>query len=263
MKLYKKKLLHGAIIADDQGESILDFLKSVNMSKVVQYASEAWSEVKATTLRKSWEKIIPIAAQPLVRPSIDGTLASALAWKGMDEGAFQSLAQVKYDPAEDETPPVKMRKSCKNPSFYSGGIRSRFTWDFMSGPAPQTFIQFQGMFQELGHALTQQEVAEWLDQDANDPGVQLYTDSEICDLVSSRGDDMHTDNEVEEEGYQACPVSNSQAASYFDQCLTWLEHQSEATIYNTTLLRELQSLAASKRAESLKQTKVTNYFQPQ
>ena len=144
---YKKKLLRGAIIADDQGESTLDFLKSVNMSKVVQYGSEAWSEVKATTLRKSWEKIIPIAAQPLVRPSIDVTLASALAWKGMDEGAFQSLAQVKYDPAEDETPPVKMRKSCKNPSFYSGGIRSRFTCDFMSGPAPQTFIQFQEMFQ--------------------------------------------------------------------------------------------------------------------
>ena len=120
------------------------------------------------------------------------------------------------------------------------------------------------MFQELGYALTTQEVVEWLDNDANDPGVQLYTDtcSEICDLVMNRNHD-DSDDEVEEESKKnddACQVSNSQAAYYFEQCLTWLEHQPEATAYNTTMLRELQSLASNKRVESLKQTKVTSYF---
>ena len=33
---YKKKLLRGVIIADDRGDSLLDYIKSVNMSTVVQ-----------------------------------------------------------------------------------------------------------------------------------------------------------------------------------------------------------------------------------
>ena len=88
------------------------------------------------------------------------------------------------------------------------------------------------------------------------------TDSEICDLVMNTNND-DSDDEVEEEREEkddACPVSNSQAAYCFEQCLTWLEHQSEATAYNTTVLRELQYLASKKRVKSLKQTKVTSYF---
>lgn len=60
---YKKKLLRRVIIADDQGQSIIDFIKSVNMSKVIQYVSESWDEVNANTLRKSWNKILPIATK--------------------------------------------------------------------------------------------------------------------------------------------------------------------------------------------------------
>jgi len=36
------------------------------------------------------------------------------------------------------------------------------------------------------------------------------------------------------------PLSNSQAAFMLEQCLTWLEHQPEANVYKTTLLRQLQ-----------------------
>lgn len=123
------------------------------------------------------------------------------------------------------------------------------------------------MFEEIGYALNQQELAEWLSSDANDSGVQIYTDSEICDLVTHVNgdeDDTHDDehdDEAEEGQKNECPVSNSEAARCFEQCLTWLEHQPEATPYNTTLLRELQSLASNKRINSLKQAKVTNYFQ--
>ena len=46
---YKKKLLRQVIIADDQGESIIDCIKSVNMSKFIRYISESWDEVSATT----------------------------------------------------------------------------------------------------------------------------------------------------------------------------------------------------------------------
>ena len=59
-RIYKKKLLSRMLLADEDGRSIIDFLKSVNMKVVVDLIKEAWDEVKAEILRKSWEKIIPI-----------------------------------------------------------------------------------------------------------------------------------------------------------------------------------------------------------
>ena len=118
------------------------------------------------------------------------------------------------------------------------------------------------MFDEMRFSLDQQEVAEWLNSDINDPGVQIYTDSEICDMVTDEKGEIDSEDEEIEEGLkkEVCPVSNSQAACCFQQCLTWLENQPEATVCNTTLLRELQSLASNKRFESLKQRKVIDYF---
>ena len=44
---------------------------------------------------------------------------------------------------------------------------------------------------------------------------------------------------------------------FFGLRLTWLESQAEATVYNTSVVRELQSLAAKKRFDSLKQSKIS------
>ena len=57
---YKRKLLHRLIIEDENGASIVEFLKFVNMKVVVELISEAWQEISAATLRKSWRKIVPI-----------------------------------------------------------------------------------------------------------------------------------------------------------------------------------------------------------
>ncbi len=56
------------------------------------------------------------------------------------------------------------------------------------------------------------------------------------------------------------PVSHSQAASMFDKCMAWLEHQPEASAYNTSVLRELRTLASEKRLNSLKQYNITDFF---
>lgn len=58
---YKKKLIRRLVLEDDRGESVLDFLKSINMKSVVKLVSEAWDEVKVDTFRKSWRKIIPLS----------------------------------------------------------------------------------------------------------------------------------------------------------------------------------------------------------
>ena len=60
---YKKKLLGRMLFADEDGMSIVDFLKSVNMKVVVDLISEAWDEVKGETVGKSWEKIIPLDSE--------------------------------------------------------------------------------------------------------------------------------------------------------------------------------------------------------
>ena len=57
---YKKKLLRRLIIEDDLGTSIVDFLKGVHMKMVIDLVHEAWMEISKDTLRRSWQKILPI-----------------------------------------------------------------------------------------------------------------------------------------------------------------------------------------------------------
>ncbi len=68
-----------------------------------------------------------------------------------------------------------------------------------------------------------------------------------------------TDEVVEEEEEEKCPVTHSEAAHMFEQCLTWLEHQPEANQYNTSTIRSLQLLASQKRTKSMKQLKLQHF----
>ena len=47
--------------------------------------------------------------------------------------------------------------------------------------------------------------------------------------------------------------ADSEAAHMFEKCLIWLEHQPEANLYNTCMLKELHSMAVRKRIKLLKQ----------
>lgn len=123
--------------------------------------------------------------------------------------------------------------------------------------------KFETLFSELGVEIESDEINEWLTSDANDGGVHIYTDTEICELVSRSEDSHTTESESgETSDEEELPViSNGDAAHFFGLCLTWLESQPEARVYNTSVLRELRSLAARKRIESLKQTKISRYVQ--
>ena len=57
---YKKKLLRRLLIEDENGVSLIDFLKSWNMKNVTELIAESWGEIKESTLRKSWRNIMPI-----------------------------------------------------------------------------------------------------------------------------------------------------------------------------------------------------------
>ena len=46
----------------------------------------------------------------------------------------------------------------------------------------------------------------------------------------------------------------------FENCITWLQHQPEASAYSTSVLIQLKDMAAKKRLSSLKQTSITSYM---
>ena len=54
-RLYKKNLLRRLLIEDENGVSVISFLKSVHMKVVV---AESWDKIEISTLSKSWRKII-------------------------------------------------------------------------------------------------------------------------------------------------------------------------------------------------------------
>ena len=57
---YKKKLLRRLIIENDEGKSMVEFLKGVNMRVVIELVHKSWEEITGETLRNSWRKILPM-----------------------------------------------------------------------------------------------------------------------------------------------------------------------------------------------------------
>ena len=114
------------------------------------------------------------------------------------------------------------------------------------------------------HRLSEEEVSEWLSSDQHDQGYIYLSEDEIISSV------IHQDEEPEEEepnddAYledQDSTISHSTAVKLFDQCLLCLQQQEEASLYNVGVLQELRDFAARKRRNSIKQTKVSDYFTP-
>ena len=126
--------------------------------------------------------------------------------------------------------------------------------------------EFVDMFQSMGHTLTEDEVTQWLNNDENDPGYQHLHDDEIVAQVLRGDDDTDTSGDVEEidddedEPDVGCPITHAQAMKMFENCITWLQHQPEASAYSTSVLIQLKDMAAKKRLSSLKQTSITSYM---
>ena len=154
---------------------------------------------------------------------------------------------------------IRINLASEADSFDNDGIINDFNDDDVSAESFATY------FEEIGLKLEDEEIEKWLTTDDNDSGIQLYTDDEICEFVShpnteAQQEDEDTEDEDTEDEQPACLVRHSEAAQMFEKCLGWLENQPEATVYNKTLLRELQELAIKKRMECIVQSKITKYF---
>lgn len=165
-KRYKKKLLRKLIVQDDRGVSIKDFLKSVTMKTVSELVAEAWEEIQPSTLRKSWQKILPIRNPPkLPKEYLSGTLSEL----------FKLACE------EDEEPLPPLQKSSKTAGGYAfwQGIRVRLGLhhdDRTETPpvVPENLDDCQIMFRKLGHEIGEQAISEWLNNDPINCGTQSY-----------------------------------------------------------------------------------------
>ena len=110
---------------------------------------------------------------------------------------------------------------------------------------------------------SEEDVLNWINSDINDPGFKVYNDDEICEVVmqeSSGNNEANEDEDEDDEVEEMCPITQGAAADMLDKCLQCLEHQPEASLYNVTTLRELRSLAVTKKLQSMKQSTLTDYF---
>lgn len=278
---YKKKLLRRLIIEDDRGVSVIDFLKTINMKTVADFIAEAWDEIQPSTLRKSWQKILPLPlktstnTRSLSDSAASGSKSPPPSMEDLDHSTdpLAELFELACDLGEDTEDLLPLQSPSKSTGgfAYWRGIRIRLSHNDEITSAtqpldlsePENLDEFQSMFEELGFEMDKGVISEWLESESSISGVQIYTDEDLCDMVTmeatAEGEEADSEEEEEEESTK-CPVSNSNAAHYFEQCLIWLEHQPEASVYNTSVLRELRSLAANKRIDSLEQSKISKYF---
>jgi len=96
--------------------------------------------------------------------------------------------------------------------------------------------EFISGFQELGFTIDDNELDFWLRSDNNNPGFQIMTDEDIWYHCFSESPQSEKEEEEELKKSYSCLVTHSRAAHMFDECLTWLKCQPEATIANTAML---------------------------
>ena len=242
----KSKLLRRLITEDEVGMSAIEFLKGINLKVVTDLVHESWTEVSSSTLRKSWRKILPMTTSA-------------------PTSSLKELYSMAVPDEEDLSPAKSDRNETSNCGYgVWQGIRIRIAHSDACTAVPEVndvpTHEFETLFNELGVEIESDKIDEWLDSDINDSGVHMYSDAEICELVSRGEDSAESDDEESSDDEEVPMISHGDAARFFGLCLTWLKRQPEATVYNTSVLRELQSLAATKRIKCLKQAKLTTYF---
>ena len=96
---YKKAMLQKLLLEDEEGRSVVEFVKNINIKDVVYMLAAAWDDIPSTTLLKSWNKLLSFNSSP---ESSSDTSASTPAHTD-DQSSSP-------DEPEPPTPPV----SCKS-----------------------------------------------------------------------------------------------------------------------------------------------------
>ena len=194
-------MLRTLIIEDDLGTSIVDFIKGVNLRIVVDLVHEAWMETSKDTLRRSWQKILPINPPCPCKISPPSPVLASL----------YNLAVPDDESGDNSSSPPQPRGSYGYAMWRGLSLRISHSdgQESITGPSCKSVSaidddvqveDFQTMFRELGIEIDPTDIVSWLDSDIGNSGVQIYTDDEICELVSRSQDDNEPEDGVEKTG---------------------------------------------------------------
>ena len=106
-------------------------------------------------------------------------------------------------------------------------------------------------------------IEQWLSADSEDVGYEhLDDDTIVANILHNDCSNVSSIDPESEDEIQEIPrkTSHKEAFSAFEVALKWLEEQEEATNYSVSLLKTLKNLSASKRFETLKQCKMTDFI---
>ena len=196
---YKRALLHKLLLVDNNGHSMVSFVKTIDMKDVVYFSAASWEQISSLTLSRSWLKLL-----------------------GSHSITSENPEEHSHESAESALPPEQSDEaSCEE------------------------------LLQLLDKYLTDQDVQNWAQADSNDPGHQLYTDNEIISQVL--GSEPSSEEETDEQEEVLKLPSSAQVADMVDQCLTWYEHQPEATATSLMILKGVKDLAVKKRCPKFRQ----------
>ena len=120
--------------------------------------------------------------------------------------------------------------------------------------------EFTSLFHMMGDDLTQDELSDWLQSDMHDRGYAHLSDDEIVANMTMESPQDSDDSDPDET--EVTPlVAHSSVVKMFDGCLKWLQEQEESTSYNVRVIQELREMAAKKRIDAIKQSKISEFFQ--
>lgn len=106
------------------------------------------------------------------------------------------------------------------------------------------------------------DAAEWLATDANDPGYHVLDDDGIVSSVQNQSEDEESnDSSCDEDGDESKGPSHAGAFAAFETGLEWFERQAECCPTQLLLLKRLRDLAAQKRVATIRQLKIDDFFQ--
>ncbi len=222
-----------------------------NTTSIIQPMDQGVLESVKRRYRKKLLQKILLADDPA---SEDPELGVIEFWKSLNLKDVMFLVANAWD----EIPPSSIQAS----------------WNKLISPCSDTSVEedtsvIPDMLETLGSVpgcsnCDEGDVRNWITMDANDQGYQLLSDDEIIQsVVECRTPEDSELNEVEdEEAYtEQTPLpSHSDALDMLTQCLSWVEQQPETTPTQIFLFKNLISVAARKRNSSLKQKKITSYF---
>ncbi len=236
-RLYKKSLLRHIVLENEANSmSIPDILKKLTIKEAVYWSAQAWDEIKSDTLRKGWNKLLLS-----VEVSTQDIAGSCFESSGSSDGNSSSGNNSSDNPRSSDDVRV---------SSDGAGV-SNDTEDFLD------------LFQRLGYTPGDenwQTPENWLVQDADDPGFQLMTDTEIIQEVSNITHPEESSSEDEALIEDQNSVSDAQACDALDISLRWLESQEEVDPVHLLLVKNWRDTAARKRFKNLKQKTLLSYI---